>query len=135
MPKDSTPAEKISSLRSALGMNQEEFAEALEVAQGVVSAWERGEYKPSPESYVKLANLAAKRVLPDETLWFLERTGIHRPEVIADVLVKESRRERDAIYSQALREAQAIYPNDGIAQHRFAMRAADRMLRKKGKRA
>jgi hypothetical protein len=36
---------------------------------------------------------------------------------------------RNAVYSQALAEAQTLYPNDGVAAHRVAMRAADRATR------
>jgi len=35
--------------------------------------------------------------------------------------------DRNAVYTKALIEAQALYPNDGIARHRYAMRAADRV--------
>src|ERR1700674_1794820 len=106
MPKEPTPPEKIKSLRDTLGMNQEAFAKELEVDQGVVSRWERGEYAPSVESYVKLMKLAAKHNLNSEVVWFAAEASINLSEM-ASVFVKE----RNAVYSQALGEAQALSPN------------------------
>ncbi len=36
---------------------------------------------------------------------------------------------RNAFYSRALVEARELFPNDGVAQHRFAERDADRVMR------
>lgn len=127
MPRDSTAATKIGSLRSTLGMVQEAFADEVGVAQGVVSAWERGEYAPSAENYVELTRLAEEHELYSQALWFLEQSGIGRTELLA--IVKETHSRRDAAYRQAFSEAQAMYPNDEIAKHRFAMAAAARALR------
>jgi transcriptional regulator with XRE-family HTH domain len=125
MPEDSTPAMRVKSLRTGLGMNQERFAKAVSVTQGVVSDWERGEYAPSAESYGKLVSLAAKHNLHSEAVWFAMQTGKAISDLVS-VLVKES----NAAYSQAFVEAQTLYPNDPAAQRRFAERAADRVLRK-----
>ncbi len=35
--------------------------------------------------------------------------------------------DRNAVYTKALAEARSLFPNDGIARHRYAMRAADRV--------
>ena len=42
-------------LRVMANMNQAEAAERVGVSQGVVSDWERGQYKPSPASISRLA--------------------------------------------------------------------------------
>jgi hypothetical protein len=42
-----------------------------------------------------------------------------------------ARRERNILYSRALVEAQAAYPNDGVAAHRMAMRVAAAADRRK----
>jgi transcriptional regulator with XRE-family HTH domain len=70
--------DKIKALRSAMGMSQKEFAEALGVGQPVVSAWEQGHYKPSAEKYATLGNLAR---FPD-SMWFYERTGVDRESLL-----------------------------------------------------
>jgi len=44
-------------------------------------------------------------------------------------------KSKRAAYGQALIEAQAVYPNDGTAQHRYAMRVANRALRVRADRA
>jgi transcriptional regulator with XRE-family HTH domain len=72
MPKETEAIQRVKALRAMLGKTQGEFAKKVGVAQGVVSAWERSEYEPSPESYVKLAQLARY----PESLWFLERAGL-----------------------------------------------------------
>ncbi len=43
---------------------------------------------------------------------------------------KESRPRRDAAYRQAAMDAQAAFPDDALAQQRFAARIAKRALRK-----
>src|SRR6266513_226773 len=127
MQKDSTPEEDVKSLRSTLGMVQEAFAQELEVAQGVVSAWERGEYAPTAENFVNLAKLAAKNGLRLKALRFLEHAGVGG-ELLVETsrLAKESVSRRDEAYQQGLRDAQALYPNDTLAQHRYATRVAER---------
>jgi transcriptional regulator with XRE-family HTH domain len=132
MREDSTAAIKIASVRSALAMNQETFAKHLAVGQGVVSAWERGEYAPSAESYAKLTKLAAECGLFSEARWFLEHVGIGRTELLA--IVKESRDKRGAAYRQGLIDAQAEYPDDALAQRRYADKFQKRALRRKTKK-
>lgn len=132
MPKDSMPEEEIKSLRSALGMVQEEFAKELEVTQGVVSDWERGEYDPTAENYVNLAKLAARNALHLVAIRFLEHAGVG-DDLLAAVshLAKESRSRRDAAYQQGLAEAQSLRPNDALFQYRYATRFAERALQKR----
>src|SRR6266481_3215157 len=129
MSSEPTPGTEIKSLRSTLGMTQEAFAEELEVTQGVVSAWEREEHKITTENYVNLAKLAARNALHLEAIRFLEHAGVG-DELLAAVshIAKESRSRRDAAYRQALIEAQALYANDEVAQHRYAMRVAESAL-------
>ena len=55
-----------------LGLLQTQFAERLRVTQAAVSRWESGDSEPSPENYIRMANLA------DDTncLWFWEQAGV-----------------------------------------------------------
>lgn len=86
---DDAPA-KIRALRTALGLNQQKFATALEVSKTAVSAWERGLYEPSPETYVRLGNLANSA----EVLWFWEKAGIDKRIVLS--VAGQLLRENDA---------------------------------------
>jgi transcriptional regulator with XRE-family HTH domain len=81
---------RIRALRAALGLNQDKFARALEVSKTAVSAWERGLYEPSPETYVRLGNLASCA----EVLWFWEKAGIDRKIILA--IAGQLLRENDA---------------------------------------
>ncbi len=49
---------KIKATRTRLGMNQGDFAAKLKTTQSNVSKWEAGEYKPSPELFMRMAELA-----------------------------------------------------------------------------
>ncbi|SRR6266446_764888 len=75
---DEAPAE-IKALRDSLGLNQEQFAQALEVSKTAVSAWERGLYEPSPATYLKMGNLASR----NDVLWFWERAGLDRKVILS----------------------------------------------------
>jgi transcriptional regulator with XRE-family HTH domain len=133
MPKDSTAAVKIGLVRSALAMTQEAFAKQLEVGQSLVSAWERGEYAPSAENYMKLGNLAEKhasRVVADiandlhlYAAWCFEQAGGRRMAMLAA-----------AAYKQGFIEGQEHYPDDPIAQRRNALAFQKRILRRKAKK-
>lgn len=105
-------------------MNQETFAKEVEVDQSVVSDWERGEYAPSFESYAKLTTLASRHNLSSEALWFMGQVGASMQEFVSTFV-----KERNAVYSSALIEAQSKFPNDAAAQHRFATAQADRVMR------
>jgi transcriptional regulator with XRE-family HTH domain len=114
-------------------MNQETFAKHMGVGQGVVSAWERGEYAPSAETYAKLTKLAAECGLFSEARLFLERSpAIGRTELLA--IVKENHGKRGAAYRQGLIDAQAAYPNDALAQRRYAKKFSDRILRRNARK-
>lgn len=65
-------AERIASARRKLGMNQTAFAEALNVGQGNVSKWERGENRPVPDVFVRIAALVDG---PDR-FFFWEEAGL-----------------------------------------------------------
>ncbi len=74
--------QKIKDLRALLGMNsQTDLAEALGCNQSTVSHWERGDFAPSPEFYLKMGDLLGSQ---DEVLarWFWQQSGL-RPEVTA----------------------------------------------------
>ncbi len=81
---------KIRALRKALDLNQEQFAAALEVSKTAVSAWERGLYEPSPETYIRLGNLANC----SEVLWFWEKAKIDRKVLLS--VAGQLLRENDA---------------------------------------
>jgi hypothetical protein len=53
--------------------------------------------------------------------------GIREPQVIVPC-DGDAKSRRDSVYSQALVAAQTAFPNDGVAQHRFAKRSAERLL-------
>jgi len=77
MTKIPTAGERIYALRKALGMDkQEQLAKAVDASVSAVSTWERGEFEPSPESYLALGNLAVKSGRIDEGLWFWRRSGL-----------------------------------------------------------
>jgi transcriptional regulator with XRE-family HTH domain len=65
-------ASRIVALRKQLGLLQTQFAARLRVTQAAVSRWESGDSEPSPENYIRMANLA------DEVncLWFWEQAGV-----------------------------------------------------------
>ena len=62
-------------------MSQVAFAEALGTKQSVVSKWEKGAHKPSPDAFAKLAGIA-----PDmEKFYFLEQAGIPSSYFMGDI--------------------------------------------------
>jgi SOS-response transcriptional repressor LexA len=65
-------AERIIAARKKLGMNQTDFAGALDVTQSNVSKWERGEYRPSPDVLVKIAGM----VSGTDKFFFWEEAGL-----------------------------------------------------------
>lgn len=66
----------IKELRVLLGDTQQKFAKRMRVAQGVVSAWERGEYAPSGVNLLRLANLAANAKAESVAMAFLDASGL-----------------------------------------------------------
>lgn len=63
-------ATNIAALRRHLGMNQTQFAEAVEGRQPAVSKWESGADEPSPRSMGKIAELAGCTVSQlFDTIW------------------------------------------------------------------
>ncbi len=75
-----TVGERISKLRGA--KTQADFARALKVTQGAVSAWERNDKDraPSADIYFRLASLADN---PEDSLYFLGRAGLDPQAVYA----------------------------------------------------
>src|SRR5580658_2762649 len=55
------PVGRISSLRAMLGMNQREFAEALNVNRVTLSCYEHGRYHPSIPVCMRIIQLAASK--------------------------------------------------------------------------
>lgn len=66
-------AEKIKAVRQRLGFNQAQFAERMGTTQSNISKWENGEYKPSPEQFMRLSRMAVGEV---ESLLFMELGGV-----------------------------------------------------------
>jgi transcriptional regulator with XRE-family HTH domain len=65
-------ADRVTAVRKQLGLLQTQFAERLQVTQAAVSQWESGASEPSPESYIRIANLSDDA----NCLWFLEHVGL-----------------------------------------------------------
>jgi transcriptional regulator with XRE-family HTH domain len=71
-------ARQIISLRSRLGISQEEFGRRLECSAMTISRWERALMAPSAEYYIQLGRLAGKA-----GAWFFwERAGLRREDVV-----------------------------------------------------
>jgi hypothetical protein len=58
-----------------------------------------------------------------------------RPTIVERAVLLDARPTRNAMYTHALTEAQTQFPNDALAQHRFAEREADRVMRTNAARA
>jgi len=72
-------ATRIRRLRESLGMGkQQDLAAAVHVTQPTVSAWEKGDYPPAADLYIRLGNLAAQYSKLDAALWFWAEVGVHR---------------------------------------------------------
>lgn len=86
MKSGSEIGERVKKLRTALGMNHEQFAERLRVARPRISEWEAGKGVPTAEAYLALGDVAAY----PENLWFLEQAGMKSALIlsIANELVK-----------------------------------------------
>ncbi len=80
MKRGSEIGERVKKLRTALGMNHEQFAKRLRVARPRISEWESGKGVPTAEAYVALGDLARY----PENLWFLEQAGIN-PGLISSI--------------------------------------------------
>jgi hypothetical protein len=68
---------RVRALRKSLDLKQVEFAVRFSVTQAAVSRWESGTKEPSPENYIRMANMAAKPAC----LWFLEKAGVDVPRL------------------------------------------------------
>ncbi len=70
-------------------MRQEDFAGHLGVDQSLISAWEGGLDKPSPQMWLKLGNLAAQLGHPSATRWCWKEAGMDTgvlPQVYHEIL-------------------------------------------------
>jgi len=65
-------AQKITEVRKKLGLSQTAFAQALGVGQGNVSKWERGDNRPVPDVFVRIAAL----VQGQDRFFFWEEAGL-----------------------------------------------------------
>ena len=83
-------ANRIVALRKQLGLLQTQFAERLQVTQAAVSRWESGDSEPSPENYIRMANLADEM----NCLWFLEHVGVDVSRIERLVAARKSPSKR-----------------------------------------
>jgi transcriptional regulator with XRE-family HTH domain len=64
--------------RAQFGWNQAQLARILGVTQATISGWERGEFPPSSEAFLKLGNIAHPR-----SAWFFwELAGFDRKQLL-----------------------------------------------------
>jgi transcriptional regulator with XRE-family HTH domain len=63
-------------IRYARGMSVAELADALDVAERTVYAWEQGNARPEPTSYAGLR--AVLDIADDEHLWFTDDLEVAR---------------------------------------------------------
>jgi transcriptional regulator with XRE-family HTH domain len=67
---------KIRELRKALGLSQEKFAKELGATRIAAARWERGDFEPTADKYVKFALLASEKKLSSLALWFWQTLGV-----------------------------------------------------------
>lgn len=82
-------SEKILSLRTALGLSQEELAEKLEVSRQSVSKWETGQSVPDLDKLIRLSDLFGISV--DQLVREGERPRLPEPPRPQVVYVKDKR--------------------------------------------
>lgn len=66
---------RILAFRKSLNLNMEDFASKVGVGRIAVLYWENGRSKPSPEAYVRMANVAKESDIPS-AVWFLRQAGV-----------------------------------------------------------
>lgn len=74
-------AEKITALRSRLGLRQAEFAQKFGVTQAAVSRWESGTKEPGKQIYAEMGNIAGE---PD-CWYFWKRAGLDKAALFEQV--------------------------------------------------
>ena len=80
----------IKAVRGKLKLSQSELAQRLETSAMAISRWERGEFEPSADAYLRLGKL-----MGDPLCWFFwGRAGLSTADVMR-VLPKASRRLRE----------------------------------------
>ena len=65
---------RVEAFRKERGMNQEEFAKALQVSRQTISSIENGKYNPSLELAFAISDFFEKSI---EEIFLHERSGIH----------------------------------------------------------
>ena len=58
--------------KSVFGLSQAELAAVVEVSQGTISKWERGDLDPSREELARIRDEARRRGLDWNDSWFFE---------------------------------------------------------------
>lgn len=88
---------------------QADVAARLGIAQPKVSDYERGLYRPSPELWVRLGRIAAKKSSADAR-WCYQQTGIHDADL--GEMNQKTAELLDALNSASLRAASEVWKND-----------------------
>lgn len=76
-PPISEASRRISALRKALKLSQEEFAARMGVGRIAALYWESGRSQPSADTYVRMAKVA-KEVDLASAVWFWQQVGVDR---------------------------------------------------------
>lgn len=76
-PPISEASRRISALRKALKLSQEEFAARMGVGRIAALYWESGRSQPSADTYVRMAKVA-KEVDLSSAVWFWQQVGVDR---------------------------------------------------------
>ena len=100
-----TVSEKIYTLRTRLGLSQEELAEKLGVSRQSVSKWETGQSVPDLEKIIKLSDLFGVSV--DELVREGERPKPPQPQIKGSLYQGEVEADRDP-------DGRFLYGTDGI---------------------
>jgi transcriptional regulator with XRE-family HTH domain len=94
IPSTSEASRRISALRKALGLSQEEFAARLGVGRIAALYWESGRSQPSADTYVRMANVA-KEVDFSSAVWFWQQVGVDR-DTLRDLVPEFNKSDREA---------------------------------------
>ncbi len=94
-------AQRITSLRERLGINQAELARKMECSAMTVSRWERSLLRPSAEHFIELGNFGNKK----EAWFFWELAGIQPSKMLNSL--SNSSKARNGIDAPHLEKAHA----------------------------
>jgi transcriptional regulator with XRE-family HTH domain len=90
----SEASRRISALRKALKLSQEEFAARMGVGRIAALYWESGRSQPSADTYVRMAKVA-KEVDLASAVWFWQQVGVDR-DALKDLVPEFNKSTRKA---------------------------------------